>query len=96
MTTLDEGFGKVLFEGMLCGAPIVVSNIDNMPYLVEDSKHGLLVEPGNITAFVESIDKLLNDMDLASQLGINAANFARNVNKPSLTKRIKDLLDELE
>lgn len=96
MTTLDEGFGKVAYEAMLCGAPIIASDIDNLPYLIEDGERGLLAEPGNPESFAEAIDKLLRDRELAKKLGQNAADYARSVKRPTLTSRITDLLEEIE
>jgi|GEM_PF-3241967 len=94
--TFIEGFGKVVYEAQLCGAPVVASRIHNLPYLIEDGKTGILIQPGDIEGFAKAIIRLANDKAFAKDMGRKAAEFARNIKKPSLTKRLKELLDELE
>ncbi len=96
MTSLDEGFGKTLFEGMLCGAPIVVSDVDNMPYLVQDGVRGFLAEPGNPESFIEKICTLLEDPKLAAEFGENAAKYSRDVHKPSFSSRAMEIIRKVE
>lgn len=96
MTTLDEGFGKTLFEGMLCGAPIVVSDVDNMPYLVKDGVRGFLAEPGNPEPFIEKICTLLENPKLAAEFGKNAAEYSRDVHKPSFSTRAIEIIRKAE
>ena len=39
-----EGFGLVIPEYMFCEKPIVATNVDAIPYLIEDGVNGLLVD----------------------------------------------------
>lgn len=39
-----EGFGLVIPEYMMCGVPIVATNVDAIPYLINNGENGLLVE----------------------------------------------------
>jgi len=96
MPTLDEGFGKVAFEAQLCGAPVVASRIHNIPYLIENGKTGLLVEPGDVEGFVKAVIKLAKDRVFAESLGKRAAKCARGIKKPNLTSKLKELISELE
>ena len=42
-----EGFGLVLTEYMLAGKPIIATNVDAIPDLINHNYNGVLVEPNN-------------------------------------------------
>ena len=48
---------------MLAGVPIVATRAGAVPELIEDGKHGLLVQPGTATALCEAMLKMLEDDD---------------------------------
>ncbi len=66
-----------VMEAMACGLPVVASNIGGVPELIEDERTGLLVDPGNVSAFAAALQRLLNDPDWAATLGKRATEVAR-------------------
>ena len=57
--TKSEGFGQVLVEAMAAGKPIVASRIAPLTEIVVDGETGVLVEPGNPTAFADGLSHVL-------------------------------------
>ena len=55
-----EGFPNVLLEALSTGVPIVAADCDGAPRsMLEDGRHGLLVEPENIAALAQGIKMAL-------------------------------------
>jgi glycosyltransferase involved in cell wall biosynthesis len=72
-----ELLGLVVLEAMASGTPVVCSRIGGLPEIVEDGVTGFLVEPGDVRALREALDRLLRDRVLAERLGRNARERAR-------------------
>ncbi len=64
-----EGFGLVLAEYMLCKLPIVATNVDAIPYVVENNKNGILVEKDDYKAVAEAIIGLFYNNELRNSMG---------------------------
>lgn len=65
--SLYEGFGLPPAEAMACGIPIVTSNRSSLPEVVGEA--GLLVDPEDTEALAHAIRRLLDEPDLAAELG---------------------------
>jgi len=57
----EEVFGLVPFEGLLCGAPVVVGDDCGCGELIAEAGAGLLVRHGDISGLRARIQTLLND-----------------------------------
>lgn len=64
-----EGLGLVYLEAAACGLPVVASDTGGVRDAVIDGQTGLLVDPNNTLALVDSIHKLLQQADLAEKFG---------------------------
>lgn len=64
-----EGFGLVLLEGMLAAKPVVASRVSSVPEIVADGETGLLVTPDDPAALAEAVLTLLDDRELATEMG---------------------------
>lgn len=64
-----EGIPVALMEAMAAGLPVVTSRLSGIPELVEDGVHGRLLEPGDPVALAGAIRELLEDPDLAGEMG---------------------------
>ncbi|GJL97920.1 MAG: glycosyl transferase family 1 [Hyphobacterium sp.] len=62
-----EGFGFPAAEAMACGAPVVASDGGALPEVVGDA--GNIVPAGDSAALVTAIRAVLNEPDLARQMG---------------------------
>mgnify|MGYP002774841331 FL=1 len=67
--SLNEAFPLVILEAMEFKLPIVASDVGGVTAEVQDIVNGLICEPGNTDAFVESISKLLDNSDLRKKMG---------------------------
>jgi glycosyltransferase involved in cell wall biosynthesis len=68
--SIYEGFGLPLVEALACGRPIITSNISALPEIVSDA--GLLVSPNDCEQLSQAIRKLLEDKNLATEIGQKA------------------------
>jgi glycosyltransferase involved in cell wall biosynthesis len=69
---IPELLGLVVLEAMASGTPVVCSRIGGLPEIVEDGVTGLLVEPGDVAALRDALDRVLRDPALAARLSRNA------------------------
>lgn len=64
-----EGTSVAVMEAMAMGVPVVVTNVDGLPDLVDHNVNGLLVEPGHPEQLFEQLQFLLKDPELAVKFG---------------------------
>ena len=64
-----EGFGYVIAEAMYCEKPVVAFDVSSNPEIVSNNETGFLVAPGDIEAFVEKTELLINDAGLRHEMG---------------------------
>lgn len=72
LTSLTESFSMVAVETMATGTPLLASKVGGIPYLVEDGKTGLLVDPTNPKEIAEKLLILASDDVLRRRIGENA------------------------
>ena len=59
-TSLHDGCPNTVLEAMLAGIPIVATRAGAVPELIEDGKHGLLVQPGSAIELRDALLKMLD------------------------------------
>ncbi len=64
-----EPCGRVLFEAMASGTPIVATNTGGTPEIVRDGLEGILVPPRDPAALAGAVGRLINDPGLRADLG---------------------------
>ncbi|WP_227379079.1 glycosyltransferase family 4 protein [Haladaptatus halobius] len=83
-----ENSPLTIYESFAQGLPVVGSNIGGIPELIEDGKRGVLFEPGNSTALVHAVRRLLDDLS-NEKLRENCLSWAQK-------HTIEDHVDNLE
>jgi glycosyltransferase involved in cell wall biosynthesis len=85
-----EGSPLSVMESMAAGKPIVATRVGGVPDLIEDGRHGLLVQPDDVGDLSNALVRLHEDRDLARRLGA----AARDRQQSELT--LDAMLDRLE
>ncbi len=85
----QDGIPNVLFEAMVCGVPIISTEIAGVRELIEHQKNGLLVEQRNAPALADAMELLIGSPGLRKELarqgrqtvlgGFTRESSARNV-----------------
>jgi phosphatidyl-myo-inositol dimannoside synthase len=72
-----EGFGLVALEAAAAGRYVVASKLDGIPEAIVPGQNGILLDPLDTDAYVETILELLGDDAERARLGKQAREFAR-------------------
>jgi len=62
-----EGLGLVALEAASCGATVVASNLEGIPDAIVDGQNGILVQPGDARAYVQTITRELRQRSLSRE-----------------------------
>ncbi len=69
-----EGMPTVLLEAMASGVPVISTKVGDVPHLIEHRKTGFLIDR-TFCGFQESVDSILHDDRLVTDITINARNL---------------------
>ncbi len=72
-----EGFGISVIEAALCGRPVISANLQGLKDAIIEGENGILVEPGNATAWKTAIEDLLTDEGKRRDLGERASRYTQ-------------------
>lgn len=76
--SLVEGFGLTVTEPMWKARPVVASAVGGIQDQIVDGVHGLLLaDPEDLTAFAETVARVVADQDLGARLGRAAIDRVR-------------------
>ncbi|MBU1044425.1 MAG: glycosyltransferase [Candidatus Omnitrophica bacterium] len=73
-----EGFGLVVTEALWQGTPVIGSNIGGIPRQVIDKETGYLVKPDDYELVAKNMKKILEDKQLAKEMGKKGQEHVRN------------------
>lgn len=65
-----EGMPRSIIEAMMSGKPVIATNIRGCREEVVDGETGILVSPGDVNGLARAMDTLINNPELAKQMGI--------------------------
>jgi trehalose synthase len=77
--SLAEGFGLTVSEAMWKGRPVVASDVGGIQDQIEDGHTGYLVDPTDLPAFADRVNRLLEDPHSAERMGAAAATRVRDL-----------------
>jgi trehalose synthase len=77
--SLAEGFGLTVSEAMWKGRPVVASDVGGIQDQIEDGRTGYLVEPTDLAAFADRVNRLLADPHSAERMGAAAQTRVRDL-----------------
>jgi D-inositol-3-phosphate glycosyltransferase len=89
-----ESFGMVALEAMACGAPVIVSDVGGLSYLVRHGRTGYRVPARDPKALAAKIVRLLTDEGLRRRIGQRAACWAETYAWPRIADKIEALYEQ--
>ena len=90
-----ESFGLVALEAAACGTPVVAASVGGLRSLVEDGDTGFLVEGREAHDYASPVALLLDDPELAGELGENAAARSSRYTWSIAAARLRRLYSDL-
>lgn len=69
LPSLAEGLPLTIIEAMGCGIPVVASNVDGNPEVIDDGVTGFIVPPKEVPALTKKVLCLLKDDSLRIEMG---------------------------
>ena len=89
--SIKEGFCLCVTEGLWKGKPVVATKVGGIPHQLIEAENGFLVDPLDREAFADRVVQILQNPDMAEQMGRKGKETVR---KNFLTTRL--LLDYLD
>ncbi len=83
------------FEAMAAGRPLLISDTDASREIVEDGRTGLVVPPGNVEAWSQALERVLDDRALQVSLARAAFEKATQYSWARRAERVEDFLGTL-
>lgn len=71
-TTKFDNTPVSVIEAMALGLPVITTNVGGIPYLLEDRKDAILINPGDYEAMAEGIDEIVSNSEFGKSLAITA------------------------
>jgi glycosyltransferase involved in cell wall biosynthesis len=87
LTSDSEGLSLALMEAMLCGLPAVVSDVGDLPELVEHGVNGFLVRERTPEAFARPLMDLLGDPQRLASFSARARSAALRYSLAEVSQR---------
>lgn len=72
MPSRFEGFGMVAAEAMAAGVPLIASDVDSLPEVVDAPRGGILAPAGDVRAWCAAVRRLLDDAGERQRLSVSA------------------------
>ncbi|MEX2738752.1 MAG: glycosyltransferase, partial [Candidatus Wukongarchaeota archaeon] len=91
--SIKEGFGLTVTEALWKGKPVVASNVGGITLQIKDGENGFLVAPYDVKGFAERIIKILQNPDLAEEMGKKGKETVRE--NFLITRLLSDYLELL-
>jgi glycosyltransferase involved in cell wall biosynthesis len=77
-----EGWGMAVVEAAAAGLPIIMSDVGLAGEVIKDGESGLIVPPGDSSALVHALEKLLSDPNLAEKISAGAKRAVQSLPTP--------------
>ena len=85
-----------LFEYMMAGLPVICTNFILWKEVVEENDCGICVNPNNVNEITDAINYLINNLDIAKQMGENGRKMVqKKYNWESEEKKLLEIYRSL-
>ncbi len=93
MPSYSESFGLVGLEAQACGRPVVGSGVSGLRSVIRDEVTGYLIEGHDPAAYAERVGHLLDDPELAVQMGRRGRLLAQRFSWTRTADRLQELFE---
>lgn len=93
MPSYSESFGFVGLEAQACGRPVVASDVSGLRSVVRDDVSGYLIDSHDPALYAERIGRLLDNPELAQQMGRRGRLLAQRFSWTRTADRLQSLFD---
>jgi D-inositol-3-phosphate glycosyltransferase len=93
MPSYSESFGLVGLEAQACGTPVVGSGVSGLRSVIRDEVSGYLIDGHDPAAFAGRIGRLLEDRELAQQMGRRGRLLAQRFSWTRTADRLQQLFE---
>ncbi|OLC43994.1 MAG: hypothetical protein AUI89_05445 [Gemmatimonadetes bacterium 13_1_40CM_3_65_8] len=95
----EEAFGLVAIEAMSYGIPIIVSDVGELPEIVDHGTSGLIFNSDNLEDLVATMTRIMHDSVLARDLSVRAlqrvsVHYSGDVSLQRIGLLLRDLSDK--
>jgi glycosyltransferase involved in cell wall biosynthesis len=77
--SLSEGIPKVIVEALICGTPLVATDVGGIRDALDDGRAGLLVPPDDLESLVDAIKRMSEDAALRNRLVARGRELGREL-----------------
>jgi len=95
MPSYSESFGLVGLEAQACGRPVVGSDVTGLRSVIRDQVSGYLIASHDPAAYAERIGRLLDDPEMAQQMGRRGRLLAQRFSWTRTADRLQMLFDRV-
>jgi len=95
MPSYSESFGLVALEAQACGCPVVASGVSGLRSVVRDEVSGYLIDEHDPAAYAERIGRLLENSELAQQMGRRGRLLAQRFSWTRTADRLEELFEQV-
>ncbi len=89
-----ENSPGVVIHALSLGLPVIGSNAGGIPELIEDGRNGSLLEPGNIAAWTDELERLIKSPEILAGWRAYAAETAWRFDQDYLGKKVESFMFE--
>ncbi len=93
MPSYSESFGLVGLEAQACGTPVVGSDVSGLRSVIRDEVSGYLIDGHDPATYAERIGRLLDDRELAQQMGRRGRLLAQRFSWTRTADRLQELFE---
>jgi D-inositol-3-phosphate glycosyltransferase len=93
MPSYSESFGLVALEAQACGRPVVGSDVAGLRSVVRDDVSGYLIEAHDPATYAERIGRLLDNPELAQQMGRRGRLLAQRFSWTRTADKLQELFE---
>ena len=95
MPSYSESFGLVGLEAQASGRPVVGSNVSGLRSVIRDQVSGYLIAGHDPAEYAERIGRLLEDPELAQQMGRRGRLLAQRYSWTRTADRLRELFEDV-